>query len=108
MQDYIFSCTDKGEIVLLLLLDLSAAFNAIEHLKLLDRLHTLGIRDTALSQIASYLKDRNQVVKLMSKKGRTGPLSQGASKLWGTTGLTTRPNFIHFLHNAFTICDQKP
>ena len=69
MQDYILSCTEKGEVVLLLLLDRSAAVGTIEHLKLLDHLHTLGIRDTALVWIASYLKDRNQVVKLMSKKG---------------------------------------
>ena len=106
MQDYILSCTDKGEVVLLLLLDLSAAFDTIEHLKLLDRLHTLGIRDTALAWIASYLKDRNQVVKLMSKKGEL-VLSHKVHLSCGVPGLTTRPNFIHFLHNAFTICDKK-
>ena len=45
------------------LLDLSAAFDTIDHTVLLTRLqHTFGISDTALSWFSSYLSDRKQTV----------------------------------------------
>ena len=47
------------------LLDLSAAFDTIDHGILVNRLNqTFGIRDTALSWFSSYLKDRTQAVKI--------------------------------------------
>lgn len=49
----------------LVLLDLSAAFDTIDHTLLLDRLHShFGISDFALEWIRSYLTDRSQSVKI--------------------------------------------
>jgi hypothetical protein len=52
---------DKGEGVLLLLLDLSAAFDTVDHQILLRRLENdLGVRGVALRCFTSYLAERAQ------------------------------------------------
>ena len=52
-------CNDDGKAVAVVLLDLSAAFNTVDHALLLNRLkNTFGIYGTAIAWISSYLKDR--------------------------------------------------
>uniref|UniRef100_A0A673CRG3 Reverse transcriptase domain-containing protein n=1 Tax=Sphaeramia orbicularis TaxID=375764 RepID=A0A673CRG3_9TELE len=56
---------DGGESAILILLDLSAAFDTVDHAILIERLRTwVGIRDTALSWFYSYLLDRTFVVTI--------------------------------------------
>ena len=62
LNDLLLS-TDSGNISVLTLLDLSAAFDTIDHSILLNRLqYTFGIHGTALSWFTSYIKGRHQSV----------------------------------------------
>ena len=54
---------DRGDVTLLGLLDLSAAFDTVDHAILIDRLRTaFGIRGSVLSQINSFISVRTQTV----------------------------------------------
>ena len=60
----IYHAVDQGDIVALLLLDLSAAFDTVDHPILIKRLeHSFGISDAALSWFRSYLSDRKEIVR---------------------------------------------
>ena len=56
---------DKGEVTALTLLDLSAAFDTIDHATLTDRLSDwYGISGQAQIWFSSYLQHRHQFVKI--------------------------------------------
>ncbi len=56
---------DEGESVVLIILDLLAAFDTIDHKILLRRLkHHYGLSGTVLEWVRSYLKDRRQMVSI--------------------------------------------
>ena len=65
VQNNILRAMDQGKVGILLLLDMSAAFETVDHRTLLERLHTeIGIGGTALDWFESYLVDRHQVVSI--------------------------------------------
>ncbi|XP_058480016.1 extracellular calcium-sensing receptor-like [Solea solea] len=68
---------DSGSLSILLLLDLSAAFDTIDHSILLHRLQTIGFSGTALSWFSSYLTDRHHYVSINNFKSNTFPVSTG-------------------------------
>jgi hypothetical protein len=56
---------DNNACVILLMLDLSSAFDVIDHDILFDRLqYSFGISGSALSWIRSYLTDRSQCISI--------------------------------------------
>ena len=56
ISDNVLRATDNKKCALLVLLDMSAAFDTVDHSILLSRLHTrLGITGTALAWFRSYL-----------------------------------------------------
>ena len=62
------SAADRGDVTFLSLLDLSAAFDTVDHDILITRLHdSFGIRDTALSWISSFITGRTQRVRVGSQ-----------------------------------------
>jgi hypothetical protein len=63
VQNDILCAIDNQQGVILILLDLSAAFDCISHKILLERLHhRFGISGTALEWLTDYLSDRSQSV----------------------------------------------
>ena len=63
---------DKKQCVFMVMLDLSAAFDTVNHQKLLDRLHTtFGIRGNAHKWVESYLKGRSQFVTIKGARSKT-------------------------------------
>lgn len=107
----IVSSMDKGKVTALTLLDLSAAFDTIDHSTLLSRLESwFGISGTALGWLTSYLTDRHQQIKL------NGSLSPSVSVPFGvpqgsvlgpllfvlyTTPLSSVINSFHIPHHLY-------
>ena len=64
LNDFVLA-TDRGMQSVLILLDYTAAFDAVDHGILLDILRiTFGIDDVALSWIRSFLSERTQVIRV--------------------------------------------
>ena len=74
----LLNATDKGELTLLCLLDLSAAFDTLDHEILLTRLSTsFGIRGVALEWFRSYLTDRKFTITLNNVTSKQYTLKHG-------------------------------
>ena len=70
---------DMTRITLLVFLDLSAAFDTVDHKILISRLKsTLGIRGNVLNGFSSYLANRSQRVSVDGCVSNSFPLPQGA------------------------------
>ena len=69
---------DQQKVSALVLLDLSAAFDTIDHQILLSRLTSnFGITGSAFSLISSYLLNRTQSVTIQSQTSASSPLLTG-------------------------------
>ena len=69
---------NKQHITFLVLLDLSSAFDTIDHTILLNRLRTdFGICDSSLSWVQSYLSGRTQSVSINSTNSSSFPVEFG-------------------------------
>ena len=76
-NDLLTAC-DDGQVSLLTLLDLSAAFDTIDHDSLFHRLeHILGIQNSALSFFRSYLTERQQMVSISGYSSNPSTLFHG-------------------------------
>ncbi len=75
----ILSSNESGKVTASVLLDLSAAFDTIDHEILLSRLENdMGITGTALSWFRSYLTGRSQVVSCSGHTSSSRPVTCGA------------------------------
>ena len=74
----IYRAADAGLVTLLGLLDLSAAFDTVDHMILLDRLqHCYGISGHVLRWIESYLTGRSQFVRFNGETSGTMMVTSG-------------------------------
>ena len=74
----ILTALDRGDVTFLTLLDLSAAFDTIDHFLLYHILsHNYGISGTALTWFKNYLTDRTQSVNINNTTSSSTPLSFG-------------------------------
>ena len=78
VQNDILQCLDQKENAILALLDLSAAFDTVDHAVLLDRLSRLaGVGGSALLWIKSYLTERLQRVAIDELVSNYAPVRYG-------------------------------
>ena len=70
VTDDIYECLENSELVFLVLLDYSKAFDCANHRLINAKLKAAGFRDDSLEWISSYLKDRHQ--KVASNTGESG------------------------------------
>ena len=72
IQNDILRAIDNKKCVFLVLLDLSAAFDTVNHSILLQRLSDqIGIKGKALQWVTSYLKNRKQFIVIDGKRSTT-------------------------------------
>ena len=63
--DCVYTAADNNEVIVQISLDLSAAFDAVDHEILLERLQTkFGVEGMLLTWLLSYLDGRTQYVKI--------------------------------------------
>jgi len=78
VHDHIIKSMSQQQVTALCLLDLSAAFDTIDHSILLHRLSSwFGFNGTVISWLASYLSSRSFVVTINSTSSAQFPLRQG-------------------------------
>ena len=81
MTSNILCSMDKQQMLLLVLLDLSAAFDSVSHSKLFTILkNAFNIKNICLKWIQSYISHRYQKIKVNSFLSREFPLNQGVSQ----------------------------
>uniref|UniRef100_A0A8C4S9R2 Reverse transcriptase domain-containing protein n=1 Tax=Erpetoichthys calabaricus TaxID=27687 RepID=A0A8C4S9R2_ERPCA len=77
MTNDLLMAADSGLITILILLDLSAAFDTICHTTLLNRLSSIGITHTPLDWFRSYLSGRTQFVQLKTFTSQPTAVTSG-------------------------------
>ena len=64
--DYILKATDQKKVTAVILLDMSKAFDSINHNILLAKLEDVGVSSRCLGWFKSYLSERHQAVRIKS------------------------------------------
>jgi len=77
LVDKISQAIDKGEYCIGLFLDLSKAFDTIDHNILINKLYHYGIRGTSLEWFKSYLTDRKQYVTFNGENSERSQIKCG-------------------------------
>ena len=74
---------DNGDLAMLTLHDLSAAFDNVDHTTLLERLRvSYGLNDVVLSWFLSYLTDRSQHVRTSGSRSASSAVHSVCLRAW--------------------------
>ena len=73
--DAILEATDKKQLTATVLLDMSKAFDSVNHGILLSKLQDIGLSPTAIKWFCSYLQSRYQVVKIHNATSAQLPIT---------------------------------
>ena len=77
LHDKISTAFDRGEFSVGIFLDLSKAFDTVNHIILFDKLEHYGIRGLALDWIRSYFSNRKQYVEYNGHRSLRNEISCG-------------------------------
>ena len=77
VHDDITQAISRNEIVILVMIDLSAAFDTVDHQLLLRTLDSIGVTGRAQQWFAYYLHDRSQTVIVDDSRSKSKSLSCG-------------------------------
>lgn len=86
------AAADTGPPSLLILLDLSTAFDAVDHDVLLNQLQTIGLTDAAYTWFWSYLTDRTEYISIRNVK------SHSHCDLQSPSGVSRWSTPLHLIH----------
>ena len=75
--DFILNAMDKKKTTAIVLLDMSKAFDSINHRILLNKLQDVGASNSALQWFHSYLSNRSQIVRIHSVLSDPLPMVNG-------------------------------
>ena len=70
-------CLSNNKHVIGIYIDLSKAFDTIDHVKLLDKLYMYGVRGTTHSLLKSYLSNRLQYTSVLGETSNSLPVTYG-------------------------------
>ena len=95
---------DKGEIPISIFLDLSKAFDTIDHSVLIFKLKHYGFYDNSLKLIENYLSERYQYVQINDIKSEQCSLSTGVPQgsILGPLLFIIYVNDLHRINSCFT------
>ncbi len=77
ITDTILESMDRKEVTALVLLDLSKAFDSIDHVILCRKLQSIGVSRFAMDWFKSYLSDRSQYVRIGSTTSQALTITRG-------------------------------
>ena len=77
MTDIILEAIDKQKVTAVVLLDMSKAFECLNHDILLLKLQDVGLSPAALTWFSSYLSNRFQAVRINSELSDKLPIQSG-------------------------------
>lgn len=77
LTSYIYEAVDKSKPSMCIFVDLSKAFDTVNHEILLKKLQNYGIRGTAHDLIANYLTNRQQIVSISGTKSSRKSITCG-------------------------------
>ena len=103
LVDKVTQDLDQGKIPIALFLDLSKAFDTLDHDILLYKLNYYGIRDMSLNWFSSYLTQRQQYVEINGEKSPSLLISTGVPQgsILGPLLFLIYMNDIHLASDIF-------